>query len=62
MNEYAVCPYCNTELHYDDLTYDSFDTSTYEANWRGSCPICERIFVWKEVYSYSYRENLVEVK
>lgn len=61
MNDnYPICPYCDTELNYDDLTDDFFDTSTYEVNWRGNCPICGRIFTWKEVYCYSHMENLKE--
>lgn len=49
-----VCPYCNTELNYDNVTYDSFDTSTYDVYWQGTCPDCGRHFTWKEVYRYSH--------
>lgn len=61
MNDnHPICPYCDTELNYDEVTDDSFDTSAYEVNWRGNCPICDRIFIWKEVYRYSHMEDLKE--
>ena len=55
-----VCPYCDTELNYDNITYDSFDTSTYDVYWRGTCPDCGRHFTWKEVYHYSHWDFLEE--
>lgn len=33
-----ICPHCVTEITYDDMTDDYFDSSTYEVNWRGICP------------------------
>lgn len=49
-----ICPHCLVEITYDDMSDDFFDTSTYEVNWRGICPICGRRFIWKEVYRYSH--------
>jgi hypothetical protein len=48
-----ICPHCITEIDYDDLLDESFNTNTYEVNWRGTCPVCGRHFTWKEVYRYS---------
>ena len=44
-----ICPHCVAEITYDDMTDDSFDTSTFEVSWRGTCPVCGRHFTWKEV-------------
>lgn len=55
-----ICPHCVTEITYDDMTDDYFDSSTYEVNWRGICPTCGRRFTWKEVYRYSYIDEFEE--
>lgn len=55
-----ICPHCVVEIPYDDMTDDYFDTSIYEVNWRGTCPVCGRHFTWKEVYNYSRLEDFEE--
>ena len=55
-----ICPHCITEINYDDMIDDYFDTSTYEAFWRGTCPECGRHFTWKEIYHYSYINEFKE--
>lgn len=55
-----ICPHCVTEITYDDMTDESFDTSTYEVNWRGTCPNCGRRFTWKEIYRYSHLDYFEE--
>ena len=55
-----ICPHCITEIPYDEMTDESFDTSTYEVSWRGTCPVCGRHFTWKEVYNYSRLEDFEE--
>ena len=54
------CPHCITEIPYDEMTDDYFDTSAYEVNWRGTCPVCGRHFTWKEIYHYSRLEDFEE--
>lgn len=60
METRPICPYCITEIAYDDMTDESFDTSTYEVNWRGICPICGKRFAWTEIYRYSHLDNFKE--
>ena len=55
-----ICPHCVVEIPYDDMTDDYFDTSTYEVNWRGTCPVCGKRFIWKEVYCYSRLDDFEE--
>lgn len=55
-----ICPHCIVEITYDDMTDESFDTSTYEVGWRGTCPICGAHFTWKEIYHYSRMESFEE--
>ena len=55
-----ICSHCLVEIVYDEMTDESFDISTYEASWRGICPICGRRFIWKEVYRYSHLEYFEE--
>lgn len=55
-----VCPHCITDINYDEQIDESFDTSTYEVSWRGTCPVCDRHFTWKEVYHYSHLDCFEE--
>lgn len=55
-----ICPHCIVEIEYDDMIDDSFDTSTYEVNWRGKCPICGKHFTWREIYRFARIENFEE--
>ena len=57
-----TCPYCDTEITYDDLIHESYDTSTYDAYWRGTCPTCGKHFTWKEVYVFSRMDYFEEEK
>lgn len=59
-DKWPICPHCATEVTYDEMIDESFDTSTYEVNMRGTCPVCGRRFTWKEVYRYSQMEDFKE--
>ena len=61
MNDnHPICLHCVVEIPYDDMTDDYFDTSVYEVNWRGTCPVCGRRFIWKKVYHYSHLDYFEE--
>jgi hypothetical protein len=55
-----VCPYCITEINYDEPIDEYFDSSTYEVTWRGICPCCSKAFRWKEFYHYSRMDEFEE--
>ena len=59
-DNWPICPHCVAEITYDEMVDESFDTSTYEVNLRGTCPVCGRLFTWKEVYRYSHMEDFKE--
>lgn len=59
-DNHPICTRCLVGITYDDMTDESFDISTYEVNWRGTCPVCGRHFTWKEVYRYSHLEYFEE--
>ena len=61
MNDnYPVCPYCITELEYDELVENSYDGSRHESKWRGHCPICDKTFTWYEIYLFDRIEEFEE--
>lgn len=59
-DNWPICPHCLVEVTYDDMIDESFDTSTYEVSMRGTCPVCDRRFTWKEVYRYSHLDYFEE--
>ena len=54
------CTKCGTDLEFDDTvdTYsDSIIVIFYEV---GHCPKCGKKYKWKDVYNFSYFEDLEE--
>lgn len=60
MDSTPVCPYCDTELEYDDLVDNNYDGSRHESIWEGHCPVCGKIFTWVEIYLFDRIANFEE--
>ena len=57
MNNTPTCPHCGTVLEHSFLVDTSYDGSRHEALCEGSCPVCDRIFTWTEIYLFDRIEN-----
>lgn len=60
MNDFAMCPHCDCELHIDDCIDNEYDSGKNISYWEGYCPKCEKGFRWKEIYLFDRIEDLVE--
>lgn len=55
------CPNCGNEFYAtDSIDTEYYDNKYYESVF-GRCPNCRKAYKWKEVYVFSYEENICEV-
>ena len=66
INKVAMCLHCSYgELEVDDVidTYNvSGDTADISELIVGHCPYCNRSYQWKNVFTFSHYEDLVETE
>ena len=61
MNDnHPICPYCIVEIEYEELLDNYEDGSRYNSEWRGKCPVCDKTFIWHEIYLFDRIENFEE--
>ena len=58
--DYAVCPYCDEFLVEDDIVDSEIDT-TVALITHGHCEHCGRSFSYRQIYTFSYVEEVEEV-
>ena len=56
---YAVCPYCDELLVEDDIVDSEIDT-TVALKTYGHCECCGSGFSYRQIYTFSYVEELEE--
>jgi len=54
------CPKCgNIDVYYNAETYDQEDYDTEIVRYvRSTCPLCNTIFEWREIFYFSHIEGL----
>lgn len=55
-----ICPHCIVEIEYEDMLDNYEDGSRYDSKWRGKCPVCDKTFIWHEIYLFDRIENFEE--
>jgi hypothetical protein len=60
MDNTPICPHCITELEYDDMIDNNYNGSHHDSKWVGHCHICNKKFVWHEVYLFDHIEEFEE--